>query len=230
MNNIKILYNFKSKFNIKNYTIKNNNYKKKIILKDNVICFYNLIKVNFQKYNLEIIDISNINEEFLVEIFNKEIKEEDNLIIISDIFRGKFINNLISEKNKYINVIIDKELINRNNDLEEKILLIETLKFFIESLVKTSENFNGLVYLSLKNPIKDCGIGVYKILSELKTLYSQKEVVINIFSGRKLYLDDLSYITDPILEYTNAKAKFKIKNIVLKELEENFIVNILGVQ
>ena len=230
MNNIKILYNFKSKFNIKNYTIKNNNYKKKIILKDNVIYFYNLIKVNFQKYNLEIIDISNINEEFLVEIFNKEIKEEENLIIISNIFRGKFTNNLISEKNKSINVIIDKELINRSNDLDEKILLIEILKFFIESLVKASENLNGIVYLSLKNSIKDCGIGVYKVLNECKTLYSQREVVINIFSGRKLYLDDLSYITDPILEYTNAKAKFKIKNIVLKELEENFIVNILGVQ
>ncbi len=230
MNDIKILYNFKGKLNIRKYINKNNKCEKKIILKDSVICFYNLIKINFHKYNLEIIDISNTNENFIERIFNKEIGEKDNLIKLSNNFGDKIIDSLISKKNKCIDVVIDKELINRIDDLEQNILLSEILKFFIDSLNKPSINFKGMIYLSLKNPIKDCGIGIYKILSELKTLYSQKEVVINIFSGRKLYLDDISYITDPILEYTNDKAKFKIKNIVLKELEENFIVNILGVQ
>lgn len=234
-NNIKIIY-----YGIGGSTIvksvdklKKLNFKRKINLKDSVISFYYTFKINFSTYNLNFIDIARTNNDSIFDILETEIDEYDNIIILGD-DNNSFIKNInknLSYKNiKFINIIINKETIKRSNITNKKIISKEIIEFYINKLINRDETFEGRVYVSKETPIEKCGFGAYNVLSECKELYSQKELVLNIISGEKLYLDTLSYITDPILEYINENAKVKVKNIVSEELNENFIVNILGVQ
>lgn len=234
-NNIKILY-----YGIGETTVVKNidkfkvlNLNKKVNLKDNIISFYDTIKININRYNLMFINVARTNNDAIFDIFKAEIKDHDNIIIIGDDKKGfiKDINKYLSYKNiKFINIIINEETVKRSNLTDKKIISKEMIEFYISRILNRNETFEGRVYVSKKTSIKTCGFGVYNVLSECKELYSQKEVVLNVISGEKLYLDTLSYITDPILEYINENAKVKVKNIVSKELNENFIVNILGVQ
>ncbi len=234
-NNIKILY-----YGIGETTVVKNidkfkvlNLNKKVNLKDNIISFYDTIKINLNRYNLMFINVARTNNDAIFDIFKAEIKDYDNIIIIGDDKKGfiKDINKYLSYKNiKFINIIINEETVKRSNLTDKKIISKEMIEFYISRILNRNETFEGRVYVSKKTSIKTCGLGAYNVLSECKELYSQKEVVLNVISGEKLYLDTLSYITDPILEYINENAKVKVKNIVSKELNENFIVNILGVQ
>ncbi|MBY0756266.1 hypothetical protein K5V21_12495 [Clostridium sardiniense] len=233
-NNIKILYyGIGESAIVKNIDkFKTSNFERKIKLKDNIISFYDTFKININRYKVTFIDLTRTNKYAVVDIFKDEINEYDNIIILgddNDFTEG--INKSLSYKNiKFINIIINEETIKRSNIANKKIISKEMIEFYINKLLNRDEIFEGRVYISQETPIKRCGIGVYNVLSECKELYSQKEVALNIISGEKLYLDTLAYITDPILEYINENAKVKVKNIVSKELNENFIVNILGVQ
>lgn len=234
-NNIKILY-----YGIEGATIVKNidkfkrlNFKRKVNLKGNIISFYDTFKININRYNITFINVVRTNNDAIFDIFKEEISNHDNIIIIGDC-KEKFIediNKYLFYKNiNFINIIINEETIKRSDITDKKIISKEMIEFYINKLLNIDETFEGRVYVSEKTSIKRCGFGVYNVLSECKELYSQKEVVLNVISGEKLYLDTLAYITDPILEYINENAKVKVKNIVSKDLNENFIINILGVQ
>lgn len=207
--------------------------QKKINLKENILNVYYTCKINIDKYNIYFVDLTRINQNAIVDIFKQEIKTNDNLIIFGNHKEDlmQILNQYILLNNiKYTNVTINNEISKVDNFLDETIISKEIVEFYINKLINTDDFSEGRVYISEKSPIERCGFVVYDILKEYKELYSQKEIVLDIISGEKLYLDTLSYITDPILEYINEHAKIKIKNIVLKELNEDFIVSILGVQ
>ncbi|WP_338597821.1 hypothetical protein [Clostridium baratii] len=67
-----------------------------------------------------------------------------------------------------------------------------------------------------------------QVLKEYKNLDIQKEIHLNIISGENLYLDTLSLISDPILEYTGEGSKVTINNVIQENLKDEFIINILG--
>lgn len=234
-NTIKVLY-----YGIGDDTIVKNidkfkllNFKRKVNLKGNIISFYDTFRINLNIHKLTFINVARTNNDAIVDVFKDEINDNDNIIIIGD-NRNNFvedINRYIYYKNiNLINIIIDEETIKRSNLTNKKIISKEMIEFYISRILNRNENFEGRVYVSKKTSIKTCGMGAYNVLRECKELYSQKEIVLNVISGEKLYLDTLAYITDPILEYINENAKVKVKNIVSEELDDNFIVNILGVQ
>lgn len=234
-NNIKVLcFNAEGSVLIKWIKHFNNcDLQKKIILKENILSFYYTCRENIDRYNIYFIDLTKTNESTIVDVFKQEIKSNDNIIVFGnhdEVLAQNLKQYILLNNIKYTDVIINKKITKVDNFIDKTVISKEIVKFYISKLINTDDCSKGMVYVSEKSPIKRCGFVVYDILREYKELYSQKEIVLNIISGEKLYLDTLSYITDPILEYTNEHAKIKIKNIISKELNEDFIVSVLGVQ
>lgn len=207
--------------------------KKKIISKENVLSVYYVYKASIDNHNIYFIDLFKTNKNVLVDIFNKEIKSNDNCIMFKDsdnVLEENLEQYIFLSNIKCKDIVINKNIIKVENSIDKTIISKEIAEFYINKLINENSFSKGRIYISEKSPVKKCGFVVYDILSEYKELYSQKEIILNIISGEKLYLDTLSYITDPILEYINEDAKIKVKNIISKELNEDFIVSILGVQ
>ena len=191
----------------------------------NVSSFYYKYKINLIFMIVEFINISKIDNNIIEYVIKEEFKDKNELLVLvnlNDDFHLKL------NENSYIKTNLSNELLERIECVDSKILLNYIIKDYFKNLYIENNALKYNIYLTEKINIKDLGIGIMQVLKEYKNLDIQKEIHLNIISGENLYLDTLSLISDPILEYTGEGSKVTINNVIQENLKDEFIINILG--
>ena len=224
---IKVLYNGKNidKILDKLVNLEEVNKDFKIFNNKNVSSFYYKYKINLIFMIIEFINISKIDNSILEYVIKEEFKNKNELLVLVNL-NDDF--SLKLNENSYIKTNLSNELLERLEYLDSKILLNYIIKDYIKKLYIENNALKYNIYLTEKINIKDLGIGIMQVLKEYKKLDIQKEIHLNIISGENLYLDTLSLISDPILEYTGEGSKVTINNVIQENLKDEFIINILG--
>lgn len=224
---IKVLYNEKNidKILDKLISLEEVNKDFKIFNNKNVSSFYYKYKINLIFIIIEFINISKIDNSILEYIIKEEIENKNELIVLVNL-NDDF--SLKLNANSYIRTNLSNEILKRIECVDSRIILNYIIKDYFKNLYRESNDLKYNVYLTEKINIKDLGIGIMQVLKEYKNLDIQKEIHLNIISGKNLYLDTLSLISDPILEYTGEGSKVTINNVIQKNLKDKFIINILG--
>lgn len=224
---IKVLYNGENIDKILDKLVKLEEVNKafKIFHNKNVSSFYYEYKINLIFMIIEFINISKIDNNIIEYMIKEEFKNKDELLLLVNL------NDDIALKlneSLYIKTNLSNELIKRIECLDPRILLKYIIKDYFKNLYIENNALKHNIYLTEKINIKDLGIGIMQVLKEYKNLDIQKEIHLNIISGENLYLDTLSLISDPILEYTGEGSKVTINNVIQENLKDEFIINILG--
>ena len=224
---IKVLYNGKNidKILDKLVNLEEVNKDFKIFNNKNVSSFYYKYKINLIFMIIEFINISKIDNSILEYVIKEEFKNKNELLVLVNL-NDDF--SLKLNENSYIKTNLSNELLERLEYLDSKILLNYIIKDYFKNLYIENNALKYNIYLTEKINIKDLGIGIMQVLKEYKKLDIQKEIHLNIISGENLYLDTLSLISDPILEYTGEGSKVTINNVIQENLKDEFIINILG--
>ena len=224
---IKVLYNEKNidKILDKLISLEEVNKDFKIFNNKNVSSFYYKYKINLIFIIIEFINISKIDNSILEYIIKEEIENKNELIVLVNL-NDDF--SLKLNANSYIRTNLSNEILKRIECVDSRIILNYIIKDYFKNLYRESNALKYNVYLTEKINIKDLGIGIMQVLKEYKNLDIQKEIHLNIISGKNLYLDTLSLISDPILEYTGEGSKVTINNVIQENLKDEFIINILG--
>ncbi|WP_338595250.1 hypothetical protein QJR28_10680 [Clostridium baratii] len=225
--NIKVLYNGENidKILDKLVNLEEVNKDIKIFNNKNVSSFYYKYKINLVFMIIEFINISKIDNNIIEYVIKEEFKDKNELLVLvnlNDDFHLKL------NENSYIKTNLSNELLERIECVDSKILLNYIIKDYFKNLYIENNALKYNIYLTEKINIKDLGIGIMQVLKEYKNLDIQKEIHLNIISGENLYLDTLSLISDPILEYTGEGSKVTINNVIQENLKDEFIINILG--
>ncbi|KJU71053.1 hypothetical protein [Clostridium baratii] len=225
--NIKVLYNGENidKILDKLVNLEEVNKDIKIFNNKNVSSFYYKYKMNLIFMIIEFINISKIDNNIIEYVIKEEFKDKNELLVLvnlNDDFHLKL------NENSYIKTNLSNELLERIEYVDSKILLNYIIKDYFKNLYIENNALKYNIYLTEKINIKDLGIGIMQVLKEYKNLDIQKEIHLNIISGENLYLDTLSLISDPILEYTGEGSKVTINNVIQENLKDEFIINILG--
>ncbi|MDY3207234.1 hypothetical protein [Clostridium baratii] len=225
--NIKVLYNGENVDKIldKLVNLEEVNKDIKIFNNKNVSSFYYKYKINLVFMIIEFINISKIDNNIIEYVIKEEFKDKNELLVLvnlNDDFHLKL------NENSYIKTNLSNELLERIECVDSKILLNYIIKDYFKNLYIENNALKYNIYLTEKINIKDLGIGIMQVLKEYKNLDIQKEIHLNIISGENLYLDTLSLISDPILEYTGEGSKVTINNVIQENLKDEFIINILG--
>lgn len=197
----------------------------KVFNNKNVSSFYYKYKINLIFMIIEFINIYKIDNNILEYVIKEEFKNKDELLLLVNL------NDDISLKlneSSYIKTNLSNELLKRIECLDSRILLKYIIKDYFKNLYIENNALKHNIYLTEKINIKDLGMGIMQVLKEYKNLDIQKEIHLNIISGENLYLDILSLISDPILEYTGEGSKVTINNVIQENLKDEFIINILG--
>lgn len=224
---IKVLYNGKNIDKILDKLSKLEEVNKvfNIFNNKNVSSFYYKYKINLIFMIVEFINISKIDNNIIEYVIKEEFKDKNELLVLvnlNDDFHLKL------NENSYIKTNLSNELLERIECVDSKILLNYIIKDYLKNLYIENNALKYNIYITEKINIKDLGIGIMQVLKEYKNLDIQKEIHLNIISGENLYLDTLSLISDPILEYTGEGAKVTINNVIQENLKDEFIINILG--
>lgn len=224
---IKVLYNGKKIDKILDKLSKLEEVNKafNIFNNKNVSSFYYKYKINLIFMIVEFINISKIDNNIIEYVIKEEFKDKNELLVLvnlNDDFHLKL------NENSYIKTNLSNELLERIECVDSKILLNYIIKDYFKNLYIENNALKYNIYLTEKINIKDLGIGIMQVLKEYKNLDIQKEIHLNIISGENLYLDTLSLISDPILEYTGEGSKVTINNVIQENLKDEFIINILG--
>lgn len=224
---IKVLYNGKNidKILDKLVNLEEVNKDFKIFNNKNVSSFYYKYKINLIFMIIEFINISKIDNSILEYVIKEELENKDELLVLvnlNDDFHLKL------NENSYIKTNLSNELLERIECVDSKILLNYIIKDYFKNLYIENNALKYNIYITEKINIKDLGIGIMQVLKEYKNLDIQKEIHLNIISGENLYLDTLSLISDPILEYTGEGSKVTINNVIQENLKDEFMINILG--
>lgn len=224
---IKVLYNGKKIDKILDKLSKLEEVNKafNIFNNKNVSSFYYKYKINLIFMIVEFINISKIDNNIIEYVIKEEFKDKNELLVLvnlNDDFHLKL------NENSYIKTNLSNELLERIECVDSKILLNYIIKDYFKNLYIENNALKYNIYLTEKINIKDLGIGIMQVLKECKNLDIQKEIHLNIISGENLYLDTLSLISDPILEYTGEGSKVTINNVIQENLKDEFIINILG--
>lgn len=224
---IKVLYNGKKIDKILDKLSKLEEVNKafNIFNNKNVSSFYYKYKINLIFMIVEFINISKIDNNIIEYVIKEEFKDKNELLVLvnlNDDFHLKL------NENSYIKTNLSNELLERIECVDSKILLNYIIKDYFKNLYIENNALKYNIYLTEKLNIKDLGIGIMQVLKEYKNLDIQKEIHLNIISGENLYLDTLSLISDPILEYTGEGSKVTINNVIQENLKDEFIINILG--
>ena len=224
---IKVLYNGKNidKILDKLVNLEEVNKDFKIYNNKNVSSFYYKYKINLIFMIIEFINISKIDNSILEYAIEEEFKNKNELLVLVNL-NDDF--SLKLNENSYIKTNLSNELLERLEYVDSKILLNYIIKDYFKNLYIENNALKYNIYLTEKINIKDLGIGIMQVLKEYKKLDIQKEIYLNIISGENLYLDTLSLISDPILEYTGEGSKVTINNVIQENLKDEFIINILG--
>lgn len=225
--NIKVLYNGENVDKIldKLVNLEEVNKDIKIFNNKNVSSFYYKYKINLVFMIIEFINISKIDNNIIEYVIKEEFKDKNELLVLvnlNDDFHLKL------NENSYIKTNLSNELLERIECVDSKILLNYIIKDYFKNLYIENNALKYNIYITEKINIKDLGIGIMQVLKEYKNLDIQKEIHLNIISGENLYLDTLSLISDPILEYTGEGSKVTINNVIQENLKDEFIINILG--
>ncbi|GAA0856457.1 MULTISPECIES: hypothetical protein [Clostridium] len=224
---IKVLYNGKNIDKILDKLSKLEEVNKafNIFNNKNVSSFYYKYKINLIFMIVEFINISKIDNNIIEYVIKEEFKDKNELLVLvnlNDDFHLKL------NENSYIKTNLSNELLERIECVDSKILLNYIIKDYFKNLYIENNALKYNIYITEKINIKDLGIGIMQVLKEYKNLDIQKEIHLNIISGENLYLDTLSLISDPILEYTGEGSKVTINNVIQENLKDEFIINILG--
>ncbi|MGG7160885.1 hypothetical protein QJR52_03285 [Clostridium baratii] len=224
---IKVLYNGKNidKILDKLVNLEEVNKAFNIFNNKNVSSFYYKYKINLIFMIVEFINISKIDNNIIEYVIKEEFKDKNELLVLvnlNDDFHLKL------NENSYIKTNLSNELLERIECVDSKILLNYIIKDYLKNLYIENNALKYNIYITEKINIKDLGIGIMQVLKEYKNLDIQKEIHLNIISGENLYLDTLSLISDPILEYTGEGSKVTINNVIQENLKDEFIINILG--
>lgn len=224
---IKVLYNGKNidKILDKLVNLEEVNKDFKIYNNKNVSSFYYKYKINLIFMIIEFINISKIDNSILEYVIKEEHQNKNELLVLVNL-NDDF--SLKLNENSYIKTNLSNELLERLEYLDSRILLNYIIKDYFKNLYIENNALKYNVYLTEKINIKDLGMGIMQVLKEYKKLDIQKEIHLNIISGENLYLDTLSLISDPILEYTGEGSKVTINNVIQENLKDEFIINILG--
>ncbi|MEG1482353.1 hypothetical protein [Clostridium sp.] len=226
-NNINIIYNIKGNSDIicklkESYEI---NKELKVINNNNISNYYYIYRIKLGFINIELYDLSMVYENILEDIIVNELKDKNDIILMLNEEANDFTKLSGVNINK---VEVSKSYLERIMQVDTKILINYVLKVYFKKLYLEKDISKCNIYFSSKGDINNLGNCVISVLKEYRNLSVQKELIINIISGERLYLDTLAYITDPILEYTAIDSKVTINNIVQDDLKNNFIINILG--
>ena len=224
---IKVLYNGKNIDKILDKLSKLEEVNKafNIFNNKNVSSFYYKYKINLIFMIVEFINISKIDNNIIEYVIKEEFKDKNELLVLvnlNDDFHLKL------NENSYIKTNLSNELLERIECVDSKILLNYIIKDYFKNLYIENNALKYNIYITEKINIQDLGIGIMQVLKEYKNLDIQKEIHLNIISGENLYLDTLSLISDPILEYTGEGSKVTINNVIQENLKDEFIINILG--
>ncbi|MDU4912462.1 hypothetical protein [Clostridium baratii] len=224
---IKVLYNGKNIDKILDKLSKLEEVNKafNIFNNKNVSSLYYKYKINLIFMIVEFINISKIDNSIIEYAIKEEFKDKNELLVLvnlNDDFHLKL------NENSYIRTNLSNEILKRIECVDSKILLNYIIKDYFKNLYRESDALKYNIYLTEKINIKNLGMGIMQVLKEYKKLDIQKEIHLNIISGKKLYLDTLSLISDPILEYTGEGSKVTINNVIQENLKDEFIINILG--
>lgn len=224
---IKVLYNGKNidKILDKLLNLEEVNKDFKIFNNKNVSSFYYKYKMNLNFMIIEFINISKIDNSILEYVIKEEFKNKDELLVLVNL-NDDF--SLKLNENYYIKTNLSNKILERIEYVDSKILLNYIIKDYFKNLYIEDNALKYNIYLTEKINIKDLGMGILQVLKEYKKLDIQKEIHLNIISGENLYLDTLSLISDPILEYTGEGSKVTINNVIQENLKDEFIINILG--
>ena len=225
--NIKVLYNGENidKILDKLVNLEEVNKDIKIFNNKNVSSFYYKYKINLVFMIIEFINISKIDNNIIEYVIKEEFKDKNELLVLVNLNNDFYLK---LNENSYIKTNLSNKLLERIECVDSKILLNYIIKDYFKNLYIENNALKYNIYITEKINIKDLGIGIMQVLKEYKNLDIQKEIHLNIISGENLYLDTLSLISDPILEYTGEGSKVTINNVIQENLKDEFIINILG--
>ena len=225
--NIKVLYNGENVDKIldKLVNLEEVNKDIKIFNNKNVSSFYYKYKINLVFMIIEFINISKIDNNIIEYVIKEEFKDKNELLVLVNLNNDFYLK---LNENSYIKTNLSNKLLERIECVDSKILLNYIIKDYFKNLYIENNALKYNIYITEKINIKDLGIGIMQVLKEYKNLDIQKEIHLNIISGENLYLDTLSLISDPILEYTGEGSKVTINNVIQENLKDEFIINILG--
>ena len=224
---IKVLYNGENidKILDKLVNLEEVNKDIKIFNNKNVSSFYYKYKINLVFMIIEFINISKIDNNIIEYVIKEEFKDKNELLVLVNLNNDFYLK---LNENSYIKTNLSNKLLERIECVDSKILLNYIIKDYFKNLYIENNALKYNIYITEKINIKDLGIGIMQVLKEYKNLDIQKEIHLNIISGENLYLDTLSLISDPILEYTGEGSKVTINNVIQENLKDEFIINILG--
>lgn len=185
---------------------------------------------NSNSNNILIFVVKITNKEEFNKIFSviKSFFYEKDLVIIA--YASLNYVNLLKNTKKNIFFIKDKddkELVNLSIDC--------TLKIIIKLIIDKRQIYNSLKSKDILNiytiKIKDensIGRAVIKVLNEFKEFQYCNEFIIGIFIKDYLKVQDFSYFIDPLEEYMPFDAKINFVKIYDENINELFIINIIG--
>ncbi|MCR6514136.1 MAG: hypothetical protein ACRDCB_06470 [Clostridium sp.] len=194
----------------------------------NAVSFYKVYTAFVNEISISIISIARTNYKCFEEIIEKEINENDNVLILGDDERKSkidlYIKSIKDKLKNYIDIKLDKNFIDRSLNIEKEKLTKEIFNFFIRKILIGNIKKEGNIYLTPIGNVNRFGKTVYKVLEENKNLQYAMDLRIDIFSGKEFDLNDLTHIIDPIQEYLDSKSLIEINNINLENKEELYFL------
>lgn len=195
----------------------------------------------FYKVNNEIIDINYVNEENFFNFISKNNYLNSNnkiLIVFNDLNSNniEILNNILNTKNN-ITVVYGKCTVDmhsfrfKNINLMPQLLLkgieIES-KLFTFMLIKNIVPVKKIILTGKQKGENAIGNIVLQILKDFTYFQHSEELELYLYVNKKLNIQEIAYIEDPLREYLMNNVIFKIHQIENKDLDDKIIFSLLG--
>ena len=241
---IKVHKNFKQQY----ITLKNKN----------CIKYFTKTKVEENEVYAEIIKIGNyIKKDEIEDFIENNLLRYELIMILKECKDNNslkeliFLNRKLREKNlKVLNILYGKYEFYKDIEFIGKIIL--DLKENKQNLFNETKNiYNSILNLTKNNKkllfnlcneenipilnlnledIKNIGEGVLYILKSFKDLQYLDVLILTLISRKKISIEDVCYIKDPLEEYMYYDKKIIIQELVEEDYKENLTINLIGIK
>ncbi|MBD7912177.1 MULTISPECIES: M3 family metallopeptidase [Clostridium] len=151
--------------------------------------------------------------------FIKDINNSNNVMI----FVGE---NEKYEDYKFENIAYFKQLSDKE-DLQLMPLLFMLTEYCAKSRLREELYGASIIvgYGNGENPTSDI---ILKILKRFSSIQTHKIHCLNLLSGKKLNIEEISYVEDPLKEYLDYKSRLIIKQLTNKDFKEKIFFSFIS--
>ena len=234
--------------------------RKKYITLRNKNCIRYLKKINIRKDEVftEIIKIDNSIKRYEIEDFIKNNFLKYELILIlkhcrdnTDLKELTFLNQKLREKNlRVLNLLYGKNEIYKNIELKGKIIvslkekeenLFNEIMNICNSVLNLMKNNKELLFnlcnkenvpminLNINN-LENIGAGILYIIKNFKDIQYLDVLILTLISRKKISIEDIYYIKDPLEEYMDYNKKIILQELLEKNYKDNLTINLIGLK